>query len=248
MGLTSTLSPARLDAARRRSTWSLVAGVALGSTGHIAAVTVASIVAQHLGGTALWSGVTGAAVVLGAATGAVTLSALMVRRGRRTGLAAGYAIGVGGAVVATLAVLWSSLPLLLVGTFLIGFGNSSNQLSRYAAADLYPDERRASAIGIVVWGATVGAIVGPNLVAPAGLLATSLGLPELAGPYFVPMIFVGAAALLSFGSCDPIRTNSPTRLRSPIRRPMRPWGCPSRRCSTGRTSRWPSSPSSPGRS
>ena len=203
MALVSTLSPAQLDAARRRSTWSLVAGVALGSTGHIAAVTVASIVALHLGGTALWSGVTGAAVILGAAAGAVTLSALMVRRGRRNGLTAGYAIGVGGAVVATLAVLWSSLPLLLVGTFLIGFGNSSNQLSRYAAADLYPDTRRASAIGLVVWGATVGAILGPTLVAPAGLLATSLGLPELAGPYFVPMIFVGAAALLSWTMLRP---------------------------------------------
>lgn len=198
MTLASTLSPAGLEAARRRSTWSLVAGVALGSTGHIAAVTVASIVAQHLGGTALWSGVVGAAVILGAAGGAVLISALMVRRGRRNGLAAGYAIGVGGAVVATFAVLWSSLPLLLVGTFLIGFGNSSNQLSRYAAADLYPDSRRASAIGLVVWGATVGAVVGPNLVAPAGVVATRLGLPELAGPYFVPMVFVGLAAVLSW--------------------------------------------------
>jgi MFS family permease len=203
MAVVSTLSPARLDAARRRSTWSLVGGVALGSTGHIAAVTVASIVALHLGGTAFWSGVAGAAVILGAAAGAVALSALMVRRGRRNGLAAGYAIGVVGAVIATIAVLWSSLPLLLAGTFLIGFGNSSNQLSRYAAADLYPDARRASAIGLVVWGATVGAVLGPNLVAPAGLLAVSVGLPELAGPYFVPMIFVGAAALLSWTMLRP---------------------------------------------
>ena len=40
----------------------------------------------------------------------------------------------------------------------------ANQLSRYAAADLYPPDRRATALGIVVWAATVGAIVGPNLV------------------------------------------------------------------------------------
>ena len=51
---------------------------------------------------------------------------------------------------------------------------------------------------IVVWGATVGAVVGPNLAAPAGVLAVSLGLPELAGAYLVPVVFVGAAALLSF--------------------------------------------------
>jgi len=197
------LAPGELTRLRRRSTWTLVGGVALGSTGHIAAVTVASIVAQQLGGTAIWGGVTGAAVVLGAAGGAVILSALMIRRGRRVGLSTGYVISVGGALVATAAVLASSLPLLLVGTFLIGFGNSSNQLSRYAAADLYPDDRRASAIGLVVWGATVGAIVGPNLVAPAGMAAMAAGLPELAGPYLVPVVFTGAAALLSWSLLRP---------------------------------------------
>jgi MFS family permease len=203
MSLTAALPAARLDELRRRSTWTLVAGVALGSTGHIAAVTVASIVAQHLGGTAVWSGVTGATVVLGAAGGAVLLSAIMTRRGRRAGLWAGYVIGVAGAVVATTAVIAGSLPLLVVGTFFIGFGSASNQLSRYAAADMYPDSRRASAIGLVVWGATAGAIIGPNLVAPAGAFAAQLGLPELAGPYFVPIIFVGAAALLSWGLLRP---------------------------------------------
>ena len=56
-----------LDRLRRRTHWSLVAGVALGSTGHIAAATVSSIAAQHIAGSTAWSGVPGAAVVLGAA-------------------------------------------------------------------------------------------------------------------------------------------------------------------------------------
>jgi len=180
-----------------------VAGVALGSTGHIAAATVATIAAKHIAGSSAWSGAPGAAVVLGAAVGAVTLSQAMVRRGRRFGLAAGYTIGVAGALVATGGVLVASLPLLLVGTFLIGFGNASNQLSRYAAADLVPPARHASAIGLVVWGATIGAVVGPNLAAPAGALAVALGLPELSGAYLVPVVFVGAAALLSFALLRP---------------------------------------------
>jgi MFS family permease len=191
------LPPSTLERLRQRTRWSLVAGVALGSTGHIAASTVSSIAAQHIAGGTAWSGVPGAAVVLGAATGAVGLSQLMVRRGRRTGLAVGYSIGVAGALVATLAVVASSLALLLVGTVLIGFGNASNQLSRYVAADLFAPDRRASAIGIVVWGATVGAVIGPNLAAPAGSLAIGLGLPELAGAYLVPVVFVGAAAVLT---------------------------------------------------
>ena len=192
-------TPSELDRLRRRTVATLVAGVALGSTGHIAAVTVATIVASHIvGGTTAWSGAPSATVVLGSAAGAIGLSWLMVRRGRRFGLAFGYVVSVVGALIATVAVILLSLPLLLVGTVLIGFGNSSNQLSRYTAADMAPPARRASAIGVVVWGATIGAVAGPNLAAPAGKVALALGLPELSGPYLVPVIFVGAAAVLSF--------------------------------------------------
>ena len=179
-----------LDGLRRRTHRSLVAGVALGSIGHIAASTVSTIAAQHIAGGTTW-------------TGAVVLSQIMVRAGRRIGLATGYAVGVTGAFVATLAVMVASLPMLLVGTVLIGFGNASNQLSRYVAADLYPPARRASALGIVVWGATVGAIIGPNLAAPAASLATIFGLPELAGAYLVPVVFVGAAAVLTLVALRP---------------------------------------------
>jgi MFS family permease len=192
-------NPSELERLRRRTVATLVAGVALGSTGHIAAVTVATIVAAHIEGeTTALSGAPSSTVVLGSAAGAVGLSWLMVRRGRRFGLAAGYTISALGALVATAAVIVLSLPLLLIGTVLIGVGNSANQLSRYVAADLAPPDRRASAIGLVVWGATIGAVAGPNLAAPAGRVALALGLPELSGPYLVPMVFVGAAALLSF--------------------------------------------------
>jgi len=200
---TIDLSARELARLRRRTVWSLVAGVALGSTGHIAAVTVATLVARDIAGTTAWSGAPGATVVLGAALGAVVLSQIMVRWGRRTGLAAGYAIGVAGAILATISVVTASLPLLLVGTMIIGFGNASNQLSRYVAADLFPPARRASAIGTVVWGATVGAVIGPNLVAPAGSVATSLGLPELAGAYLVPIVFVGTATILTLVALRP---------------------------------------------
>jgi MFS family permease len=192
------IAPSQQAWLRRRTVLSLMAGVALGSTGHIAAVTVATIVAKDLAGSTIWGGAPGASVVLGAAIGATLLSRLMANRGRRTGLTLGYLVGVAGAGVATLAVISRSLPLLLVGTVMIGFGNSSNQLSRYAAADLFPVARRASAIGLVVWGATFGAVLGPNLVGWAGELSEGIGLPALAGAYLIPVFFVGAAALLSF--------------------------------------------------
>lgn len=195
---TAGLTPGELASGRRRATASLVAGVALGSTGHIAAVTVATIVAKDLLGSQLLAGAPGATVVLGAALGAVLLSAYMARVGRRRGLALGYAIGVVGALVATVAVLTRSFPLLLLGTLLIGFGNTSNQLSRYTNADMAPLARRASAISMIVWASTVGSVIGPQMVPFASGLAQGVGLPPLAGPYLVPVLFVGIAAILSW--------------------------------------------------
>jgi MFS family permease len=192
------LPPSELDRLRRRTVHTLVGGVALGSTGHIAAVTVATIVAKDMTGSAELAGAPAAAVVFGAALGATGLSWLMSRRGRRAGLVAGYGIGVLGALVAVLAIVDMSFPGLLAGSLLIGFGNSANQLSRYAAADMYPPDRRASALATVVWAATVGAIVGPNIVGPSGEFAMAIGLPAHAGPYLVPIVLVGAAAILSF--------------------------------------------------
>ena len=192
------LSPSDLAAARQRARWTLVSGVALGSTGHIAAITVSTIVARDMLGQATLAGAPGAAVVGGAAVGSVVLSALMAGRGRRVGLVAGYAIGVAGAFVATASVLTGSFVLLLAGMLLIGFGNTANQLSRYAAADLVPPARRGSAIGMVVWGATIGSVAGPWLVPVSSDLAGGVGIAPLAGPFIVPVVFVGAAAVLSF--------------------------------------------------
>jgi MFS family permease len=192
------LDGATLERARRRSRVALFIGVGFGSTGYIAAVTVATIVAKDLLGNESLAGVPSATVVLGAAAGAVILSSVMARRGRRIGLTMGYLVAVLGALVATLAVVVRSFPLLILGTFLIGFGNSANNLSRYAAADLVPTKRRPVAIGLVVWAATIGGVVGPWLVPLAQGLAPHFNLPPLAGPYLVPVVFVAIAGLLSF--------------------------------------------------
>jgi MFS family permease len=206
--------PATLARLRRRATGTLVAGVALGSTGYIAAVTVATIAAEELAGSSAWAGVPGAAAVLGAAGGSILLSWIMVRAGRRAGLTAGYSLGAIGALVAVAALLDGSFALLLGGTVLIGIANAASNLSRYAAADLVPPARRAAALGTVVWAATVGAVVGPNLVAGAGTAAEALGLPRLTGAYVLPAIFVTASAILTFVLLRP----DPYRLADPSAR------------------------------
>ena len=170
---------------------------ALGSTAYIAAFTAASLAAREITGKAELSGLPSALGTIGTAAAIGLLAATMARRGRRPGLLAGYAIAVAGglASVAAIAIAW--LPLLLAGSVAIGFGNAALQLSRYAAADLVPPERRAAAVGMVVWGSTAGAVLGPNLVAPAGALADMLGRPALEGGMAVTTLGYGLALLVT---------------------------------------------------
>ncbi len=139
-----------LEWLRRRTTFTLIAGVALASTGHIAAVTIATIAAESLAGTAALAGAPGATAVFGAAVGSAAIGWLAGRRGRRIALTVGYVGAVVGALVATVALVVDSFPVFLGGMFLVGFGNSSSLAARYAAADLRPAAARASAIGTVV--------------------------------------------------------------------------------------------------
>ena len=48
---------------------------------------------------------------------------------------------------------------------------------------------------------------GPNLVAPAGAVAESLGLPTLAGAYVLTVVFIGLAALIFTNNPNSIGIN-----------------------------------------
>ena len=192
-----------LERARRRSTRLLIVSAALSSIANIAAITVAVIAARELLEDATLAGAPNTTAIIGTAAGTSLLAALMVRRGRRFGLVLGLAMATVGALVAAWAISVGSFALLLAGTLLFGVGNASNQLSRYVAADMAPPARRGWVIGLVVWAATVGAIVGPNLVSSAAALGEELGLDELAGPFVLAAGLVAAAASLLFGWLRP---------------------------------------------
>jgi MFS family permease len=197
------------DHQRRRALATYFVSVALTSTGYIATFTVAALAAPELTGSRASSGLPSAVAVAGTAVAATLLSTLMARRGRRAGIVAGLAIGVVGAAAGLLSLLVGSFALLLVGSLAIGFANSASQLTRYAAADLSTGAR-ASALSLVVWGSTIGAVIGPNLVAPAGSLASTLGWDPLTGGLAAALLFVLAAlAVASFGPRAPGMPSEP---------------------------------------
>ena len=193
----ATIPAEDLPRLRRRMRWVLFAVAALGSTGYIAAVTVGTLVAADLSGGAALGGLPTTTTTIGTAVAASLIAMVMLRMGRRIGLLLGLAVGVVGGVVVFGSILVASIPLLLLGSAFTGFANAAGNLGRYIAADMATPDRRASALGLVVWGTTVGAVIGPNLTAPAGDVALALGLPELAGPYLLTVVFIGLAWIVS---------------------------------------------------
>jgi MFS family permease len=97
----------------------------------------------------------------------------------------GFIAGVIGSLCAIVGGAEKNIYLMLTGTFLVGAASAAGYQARFAAVDLATNETRAKQLSFVVWGSTVGAVAGPNLMEPAGNLAENLNLPRLVGPYVV---------------------------------------------------------------
>jgi MFS family permease len=180
----------------RRITLVLFCAQSLGSAGFLAASTVGAIVGASLSGRASWAGVPSGVYQGGSALAAFLWGRAMERHGRRPTLATGLGVGMVGAVLACAAVTLRMLPLFLVGLLCMGMANAALQLGRYVAAEVHPPAERARAIGRVVTGGTVGAVVGPLLVGPSAGLAARLRLDDLSGPYAASALLFALAATL----------------------------------------------------
>ena len=191
------------EATRTRLIWTLFSGNAIGSTAYIGIATIGALIADELTGSTSLAGLPSMAGTIGVATGAASLSWMSYRRGRRPTFVLGYALAVLGSLLTASSILASNFVLLLLGMMAVGFGRSVGQLSRYAAGDLRNSERRASAISLVIWASTIGAVVGPLLIGPMGILASSAGFNELMGPVVIAVIGFALASVLMLTSLRP---------------------------------------------
>ncbi|MBC9712007.1 MFS transporter [Streptomyces sp. TRM66268-LWL] len=193
-----SITPEQVPALRRRTNAVLIASQILGGLGVATGIALAAVLAQEVSGTEALSGLAPTAMVAGTAILSMPLAALMTRRGRRPGLVLAYVIGALGAGVVVLAASIGNFPLLLVGMAGFGAASSANLQARFAAADLAEPQHRARAISNVVWATTIGAVLGPNIAAPAGRSVTGLGIPEASGPFlWATGVFLISAVLVA---------------------------------------------------
>ncbi|MCU7820453.1 MFS transporter [Kitasatospora sp. DSM 101779] len=185
---------ASVDAAQRRVLTVLVASQVLSGAGLAAGITVGALLAQQMLGSAGLAGLPSALFTAGSAIAAIAVSRISAARGRRPGLALGYATGAVGSAGVIAAAVADSPVLLFAALLVYGAGTATNLQARYAGADLAAPTHRARAVSTVLVATTLGGIAGPNLAAPTGDLAADLGIPRLAGPFLLAGIAYAAAA------------------------------------------------------
>lgn len=209
-----------LAAQQSRTVRVLASAQVLNGVGVAGTVAAGSLLVASITGSETLAGLAQTSSVLGAAALALPLARLTNRGGRRLALSVGYLAGVIGSIFAILGGANSSAPLMLLGTFFVGAASAAGYQARFAAVDLATNETRAKQLSFVVWGLTVGAVAGPNLMEPAGNLAANLGLPRLTGPYLISAttLALGTLVIQIFLRPDPFLTAQAQALSSSTKR------------------------------
>lgn len=182
---------------QRRSVRTLAASQVLGGVAVAGSLPAGALIAASLSGSEAAAGLAQTFGVTGAALLALPLARIALTKGRRAALSLGYALGAIGAVVVIASTIARSLIGVYAGCLLVGVASAAGLQARYAATDLATPRHRARSLSIVVWGATIGAVAGPNLLDVSGRWALAWNMPQLTGPYLVAaVVALGAAAVL----------------------------------------------------
>ena len=224
--------PSSSDLPIRRNTFLLAAVTAVNLCVLQLVAAVASLTFVLVTGFETLLGLGPAIFLSAAALTAVPAGRAMDRYGRVPVIVAGLVTGAVGCGLTALATQMKSAPLVIAGFVLIGAQGATNLLIRTAAGDMYPPERRARGISLVLFGAVFGAILGPAVFSPlfAGkdVEAETLTTPWLAAGALSLVSMVIALAVrpdtkviaerISAGAGDP-PTGAAAPLREILRRP-----------------------------
>jgi MFS family permease len=151
------------------------------------------------------------------------------RVGRMPVIRGGFVLGTLGPWVTAAACATRSGPLVFLGLGLCGAGQTIVLLSRAASAEMFPPERRARGMSIVLFGVVSGAIWGPLVFGPM-FSGRTLTAHDLVVPWLAAGLFTIAGLLISFGVrpdpkvfsaryATPAQAASAAPLREILRRP-----------------------------
>jgi MFS family permease len=120
------------------------------------------------------------------------------RVGRMPVIRGGFVLGTTGPWVTGGGCAAHSGVLVFLGLAMCGAGQTIVLLSRAAAAEMFPPERRARGMSIVLFGVVSGAIWGPLVFGPM-FSGRSFDARDLTVPWLAAGLFTIAGLALSFG-------------------------------------------------
>jgi MFS family permease len=120
------------------------------------------------------------------------------RFGRMPVIRVGFVFGIAGPLVTASGCAWRSDVLVFLGLGLCGAGQSVVLLSRAASAEMFPPERRARGMSIVLFGVVSGAIWGPIVFGPM-FSGRHFTAHDLVVPWAAAGAFTLVGLALSFG-------------------------------------------------
>ena len=192
-------------AAMHRQVAALTGAQALFQTASVLVMTIGALAGSILAPSPEWATAPIAAMFLGTAVGTVPASAWMSRVGRRIGFVAGALLGTVGGLLAAAGMIFNSLLLLCLGTFLVGTYQSFAQFYRFAASEVADDAFRPRAISLVLAGGVVAALAGPLLARLGG----DLMVPTYTASFIILAVVSLAGALLLLGLRIPAPAAAP---------------------------------------
>jgi MFS family permease len=120
------------------------------------------------------------------------------RVGRMPVIRTGYALGIAGPLVTAAGCHWRTGIFVFAGLGLCGAGQSIVLLSRAAAAEMFPPERRARGMSIVLFAVVSGAIWGPLVFGPM-FSGRRFDAHDLTVPWLAAGLFTAVGLAVSFG-------------------------------------------------
>ncbi|PTA67809.1 MFS transporter [Deinococcus arcticus] len=173
----------------------LYAAQALATGATTVSTVLSSLIMSELGVEEL-AGLPATLISACAALSAGFFGAWMLRRGRRSGLSAAFALGTVGALTGFFGARAGHLPLFLLGAGLMGAAQGGYQQARYAAAESVPDARRGTALGALMLMSVAGSFVITGAARPIEALGAALNTSAEVAGWLVAGALLGMAALL----------------------------------------------------
>jgi MFS family permease len=152
------------------------------------------------------TGILGLGPAIFLASGAIAVGPagrLMDRVGRMPVIRGGFAFGALGCGIVAGGCALPSAAAVAVGLSVLGGAGAVIQLTRAAAAEMFPPERRARGMSFVLFGAVSGAVWGPVVFGPL-FAHRAIDANGLVGPWLVgiPFMVVGYG-IMRFVRPDP---------------------------------------------